>query len=147
MVGKWYWFAYSILEMLRFCSFRFSCFRSSWCPSHRCYCQANSWYGASEKCPSCSKGSIFSACCCQCWYDSSCNPYKGYIYLVLDIHTLFYWCSYFLWIFNFFFCLVLISISLVIVFSDGLSPGDTSRSYPLQFGTISPGFVNGMQVY
>lgn len=37
--------------------------------------------------------------------------------------------------------------SMLILFSsDGLSSGEASKSFPLQFGSISPGFVNGMQV-
>lgn len=30
--------------------------------------------------------------------------------------------------------------------ADGLAPGDGSKAFPFQFGSISPGFMNGMQV-
>lgn len=30
---------------------------------------------------------------------------------------------------------------------DGIAPGDASKAFPFQFGSISPGFMNGMQVF
>ncbi|KAG5538782.1 hypothetical protein RHGRI_019360 [Rhododendron griersonianum] len=37
--------------------------------------------------------------------------------------------------------------SMLILFPyDGLASGEASKSFPLQFGSISPGFVNGMQI-
>ncbi|KAG5538779.1 hypothetical protein RHGRI_019359 [Rhododendron griersonianum] len=35
---------------------------------------------------------------------------------------------------------------LILFPSDGLASGEASKSFPLQFGSISPGFVNGMQI-
>lgn len=34
-----------------------------------------------------------------------------------------------------------------LMFSCGLAPGDASKAFPFQFGSISPGFMNGMQVF
>ena len=42
--------------------------------------------------------------------------------------------------------LTIFSNLLTMFFSDGLTPGDASESFTLQFGSISPGFMNGMQV-
>lgn len=37
--------------------------------------------------------------------------------------------------------------TIVIAYYYSVATGDVSRSFPLQFGSISPGFMNGMQVY
>lgn len=37
--------------------------------------------------------------------------------------------------------------TIVIACYYSVATGDVSRSFPLQFGSISPGFMNGMQVY
>ena len=32
------------------------------------------------------------------------------------------------------------------IFYDGLAPAEASRTFPFQFGSISPGLMNGVQV-